>query len=114
MEEKKLIYPALSKLLFYYRAQISKFVLEQGGVPLNPFMLFDYFLTDSVDRDMVRAANNTLVARADELWVFGSISNGVEAEIALAERLDKPIRYFIVEESRRITEIGKAAAVYEK
>ncbi len=34
---RALIYTALSKHLFYYRMFISKFVLEQGAVPLNPF-----------------------------------------------------------------------------
>ncbi len=63
-------------------------------VPLNPFMLFDYFLLDSVERDLIREANNSLVLRADELWTFGPISNGVLAEILLAQEADKPIHYF--------------------
>lgn len=46
---------------------ISKFVLEEGGVPLNPFMVFDYFMLDTVPRDTVREANNNLVKRCDEI-----------------------------------------------
>lgn len=83
----KLIYPASSKKLFYFRAHISKFVLEENCVPLNPFMIHEYFLLDTVNRDKIRESNNTLVSRSDELWVFGEISNGVAVEIAFAKKL---------------------------
>ena len=82
---RNLVYTAFSKHLFYYRMHISQFVLGQEKVPLNPFMLFDYFLVDSIDRDVVRRANNSLVLRADEIWVFGDISNGVLSEILIAQ-----------------------------
>ena len=94
---RELIYTAMSKHYFYYRMHISRYVLEQGKVPLNPFMLFDYFLLDSVDRDDVRDANNSVVLRSDEIWVFGPISNGVLSEILLAKKANKPIRYFRIE-----------------
>ena len=110
----KLIYPAFSKHLFYFRAHISKFVLEHDGVPLNPFMIHDYFLLDTVDRDRVRASNNAIVERSDEIWVFGEISNGVQAEIDLAKKLAKQIRYFEVINSRDIQEISKDQAKIEK
>ena len=95
--QKKLIYTAFSKHYFYYRMFISRFVLENGCVPLNPFMLFDYFLLDSLDRDLVRDANNSIVIRADEVWVFGPISNGVLAEIILARKHAKPISFFKIQ-----------------
>lgn len=97
-----LIYTALSKHYFYYRMYISRYVLEQGCVPLNPFMLFDYFLLDSVDRDLIRDANNSVVLRADQIWVFGPVSNGVLAEILLAKNAHKPISYFGFEKPHRI------------
>ncbi len=52
MENKQntLVYTAMSKHLFYFRSQISKFVIEHDKVPLNPFMIFDYFLSDTVTR----------------------------------------------------------------
>ena len=97
--QKKLIYTAFSKHIFYYRMFISRFVLEQGSVPLNPFMLFDYFLLDSLNRDIIREANNSIVMRADEIWVFGPISNGVLAEILLAKKHGKPLRYYKIDHS---------------
>ena len=33
--DKNLVYTAMSKHLFYYRMFVSKFVIEQHGVPLN-------------------------------------------------------------------------------
>ena len=94
---KKLVYTAMSKHLFYFRMHVSKFVLEEGCVPLNPFMIFEYFLLDSVDRDTVREANNNLVKRSDEIWVFGPVSNGVLAEIQIGKSMSKVIRYFKIE-----------------
>lgn len=94
--DRPLIYTAMSKHLFYFRMFISKFVLEQGGVPLNPFMTFDYFMLDTVDRDMVRQGNNALVKRADELWMFGPISDGALVEIVQARNQGKTVRYFSI------------------
>ncbi len=104
----------MSKKLFYFRMHISKFVLEKDSVPLSPFMIHEYFMLDTVDRDKIRESNNTLVEKSDELWVFGEISNGVEAEIKLAKEKQKPIRYFTVIDSKEIKEISEKGAIYEK
>ena len=105
--ERPLIFTAMSKHLFYFRLHIQKFVLENGGIPLNPFTTFDYFLLDTVDRDLIREGNNNLVRRSDELWVFGSISNGVLAEIEQVKKQNKPIKYFAIKNSKNIIEITK-------
>ncbi len=102
-KQKPLIFTAISKQNFYMRAHISKYVLESGGVPLNPFMSFDYFMLDTLPRDVVREANNNLVARADELWVFGGVSNGVLAEVKQAKSAGKPIKYFNIMDSKSFT-----------
>jgi hypothetical protein len=104
--DKILVYTAMSKYLFYYRMHISKYVLENSGVPLNPFMIFDYFLLDSVDRNLVREGNNNLVKRADEVWIFGNVSNGVLAEIKIAKELGKNIKYFKIEKPHNIIPIS--------
>lgn len=105
--DKPLVYTAMSKHYFYYRMFISKFVLEHGGVPLNPFMIFDYFLLDTVDRDLVREGNNNIVKRADEIWVFGPVSNGVLTEIQIAQEKNKTIRFFKIAKPHAIVEITK-------
>lgn len=103
---KPLVYTAMSKHYFYYRMFISRYVLVQGMVPLNPFMLFDYFLLDTVDRDLVRDANNSVLLKADHIWVFGPVSNGVLAEILLAKEARIPISYFKIEKPHQIVSIS--------
>ncbi len=112
-DDKPLVYTAISKHLFYFRMFISVFVLEHGGVPLNPFMVFDYFLLDAVDRDLVREGNNNLVKRCDEIWVFGAVSNGVLAEIQIANKQGKPVRYFAIAKPHAIIETTKDKAEME-
>jgi len=109
----KLVYTAHSKHFFYFREHISRFVLENNAVPLNPFMLFHYFMLDTVERDSVRNANNTIVKKSDEIWVFGPVSDGVLAEIKLAKEMKKPVKYFAVENSRDIIEIKKEDVKFE-
>ncbi len=92
---------------------IVKYVLEQGCVPINPFMSFDYFLLDTLDRDVIRNANNNLVALADELWVFGSISNGVMAEIRQVSKTGKLVRFFSIKNDREISEVSKDELTFE-
>lgn len=59
-------------------------------------MMFSYFLLDTVDREELICANNDLIMRSDELWIFGEISDGVDEEIKLAKKLDMPTKYFSV------------------
>ena len=112
-EKKPIVFTALSKKYFYMRMLIVRYVLENGCVPINPFMSFDYYLTDTVDRNIIRNANNNLVAIADELWVFGSISNGVMAEIRQVSDMKKPIRFFSIENDRDIAEIQNDKLLFE-
>ncbi len=112
-KNKKVVFTALSKRFFYMRFLISKFVLKQDAVPINPFTSFDYFMLDTIERDVVREANNTLVNKADELWVFGDISNGVLAEILQAKEKEIPIRYFKITKDKDIEEILKEDLVFE-
>ena len=64
------VFTAQSKLYFYCRDAICEFVFNQGAVPVNPFRLYEYFLGDRVDRDLIRQANNNLIRKCDELWIF--------------------------------------------
>ena len=104
-KERPLVYTAMSKHLFYFRFFISQFVVKQGAVPLNPFLLWDYFLLDTVNRDEVREANNNIVKRADEIWVFGAVSNGVLAEIKIAQEQKKPIKFFKIGNPHKIIQV---------
>lgn len=107
------VFTAMSKKYFYMRFFVTKFALEQGVVPINPFTSFDYFLLDAVERDTVRRANNTLVARADELWVFGDIADGVRAEVVQAWQQHKTVRFFAFRGDKHIYEVTIDDLVYE-
>ena len=95
---KRIVYTAMSNRNFYWRNHIQKFVLDSGMVPVSPFMLFDYYLLHTVPKTVVREAMNNLLARSDEIWVFGRLSLGVKVQIGIAKRLTKPIRYFDISE----------------
>lgn len=108
-----LVYTAMSKEFFYMRLFVSKFVLEQGAVPLNPFTTFDYFLLDTVDRNIVRRGNNTLVQRADEIWTFGEVSDGVLAEMVQGQEQHKPVKHFDLDAQKQFQEIAATALFFE-
>lgn len=101
----KLVYTALSKHSFYANMNVCAYVFREGAVSLNPFNLFGYFLYDLVDRDAVRAANNAVISRVDEVWAFGPVANGVAAEVVLAHEFGKKVRYFSV--GPKIQDIGE-------
>ena len=107
------VFTSMSKKYFYMRLFVTKFALEQGAVPISPFASFDYFLLDAVERDTVRRANNTLVARADELWVFGDITDGVRVEIIQAWQQHKTVRFFAFRDDKHIYEVTIDDLVYE-
>ena len=93
-EEMRVIFTAQSKKYFYCRDVVCEYILNKKMLPINPFRVFDYFLSDRVDRDLIRQGNNHLIKMCDELWVFGPISDGVLFEIFLSLDLGKPIKFF--------------------
>ena len=95
-QEMKMIFTAQSKYYFFCRDVICEFVMKQGLLPINPFRVFDYFLGDRVDRNLVRRGNNQLIRICDELWVFGNIADGVLFEIISAIEQHKPIHFFTI------------------
>lgn len=97
------VFTAQSKVFFYCRDAICQYTLSRDRLPINPFRVFGYFLSDRVDRDIIRRGNNNLLQMCHELWVFGPISNGVLFEIVSAVRQKKPIHFFNI--ATRATEI---------
>lgn len=111
---EKLVYTAMSKKNFFQKWRIVKFVLEKDFIPLNPFMLFDYYIADSIDHNLVKNANNTVVEKVDEVWVFGEVSDGVKREIEIAKNLNKPIKYFDISKlPKEIKEISENEIMFE-
>ena len=77
-------------------------------------MIFEYFMLDTIERGSIRNANNNLVKKADEIWIFGPISDGVLEEIRLAKEEGKSVRYYSIIKSKDIKEISKNEAEFEE
>tara|TARA_Y100000310_G_scaffold84897_1_gene81750 strand:- start:2582 stop:2992 length:411 start_codon:yes stop_codon:yes gene_type:complete len=100
------VYAAFSKDLLYARETISSYVSDQGFLPLTLPNKMVHSNPDKIDENLVRQSNNTLVALANELWVFGPVSDSVRARIRLAEEQEKPVRYFDVVSGVEIVELA--------
>ncbi len=74
-----------------------RFAVSQGYIPLAPHLHYPQFMDDSdkESREMGLSFALILLAKCDELWVFGdTVSAGMRREIARAKRRGMPIRYF--------------------
>ena len=91
------VFTAHSAETAYLRERICAFALAREVVPVNPWMMGGYFLYGLVDKDLVRRANNNLLMRCDELWVFGTPTDGVDVEIAWAREHGLPVRRFALD-----------------
>lgn len=72
-------------------------VVERGGIPLAPHLLFPQFMDDTSaeERDLAIFMDIVLLSKCAELWVFGErISKGMSIEIEKAKRKGQPIRWF--------------------
>lgn len=108
--EMPVVFTAHSAESAYLREKVCQHAYQHGVVPVNPWMLNGYFLYGMVSKQEVRAANNTLLARCDELWVYGEVSDGVAVEIADAEARGQRVRYFSLDHyGEAITEVGGGA-----
>lgn len=114
-EKRLVVYTAYSKYYYFAKSLISSYVLENGFIPLNPFMNWEYFMNDMVDRDLVIRGNNNLIFLSNELWIFGPISDGVFEEVKLANCLGLKIRYFSVGKNLKdICPINRSDLVFEE
>jgi hypothetical protein len=112
---KQLVYCAMSNRNFYWRQHIVKFVIDEGYVPICPFMLFDYYLLHTVPKEQVREAFNNLIVRSDQMWVFGNMSLGVKVQLGIAKRLRKPVRFWdITDLPYRVVSVPEALVREER
>lgn len=109
-----MVFAAMSKRNFFLREHIIRFILKKGFTPTCAFMMYSYFLLDTVERHRLIEANNDLIRRSDELWVFGDISDGVAEEIKLAKRLKQPIKYFCIDQfPNKVREVSEREVAVE-
>lgn len=108
------VFAAMSKKYFYMREYIIKHILQQGKTPSCAFMMYSYYLLDTVSRQSLISANNGLIKKSDEIWVYGPISDGVKEELKLSRKLGLPEKYFaIAYPSCEFTEIAERDAEME-
>jgi hypothetical protein len=74
----------------------SRMVFEAGHVPVVPHLYITQVLDDDVpaDREAGIAAALELLARCDEIWLFGEPSEGMQMELDEATRLQIPVMTF--------------------
>jgi hypothetical protein len=106
-ERVALVFTAHSAETAYLRERICAYALDRQVVPVNPWMMGGYFLYGLAAKDLIRRANNNLLMRCDELWVFGEPSDGVEVEVRWAKASAMPVRWFELDHyGEAIRELG--------
>lgn len=74
-----------------------RFAATKSVVPIAPHAMFTGFLDDTIpeEREIGLAMGLELLKHCSELWVFGNrMSEGMKAEIKVAEEMNIPIKYF--------------------
>lgn len=71
-------------------------VIEEGYMPIASHLLYPQMLNDNNpdERELGLLFGLSLLRMCDEVWVFGTVSPGVEREIEEARRLKKQLRFF--------------------
>ncbi len=70
---------------------ICRELANAGCLPLAPQLLLPNFLDDRTDRDLAMSMCMRLVSVVEELWVFGSPTEGMLLEMGEARRLGIPV-----------------------
>ena len=106
VKNEKLVYCAHSGETMKYSEYIFKFVYDKVCIPVDPFLVFPYYMATWVcargDKKQNIADTTDLMLRCDELWVFGEdesdfiAKGGVRKEIKIwkSEKGEDAIKYF--------------------
>jgi len=73
-----------------------RFAVSKGCIPLAPHLHYPQFMDDGDKerRELALFFALVLLGKCDELWVFGTPSDGMSREIAKAKKRGMPIRYY--------------------
>lgn len=70
--------------------EYSRFVVDQGAIPLAPHLLLPQFMSEQTERELAMFMDMVLLGRCEQLWVFGNnISKGMSTEIEKAKQKKK-------------------------
>lgn len=73
-----------------------RFAVSKGCIPLAPHLHYPQFMDDNDQgqRKLGLRFALILLGKCDELWAFGSPSDGMSREISKARKRNIPIRFF--------------------
>ena len=75
--------------------RFCRFAVDRGCIPLAPHLLYPRFMKEPEERENALFMGMVLLGKCDEVWVLSDcISDGMKAEIALAEKRRQTIKYF--------------------
>lgn len=112
---RKMVYVTHSKSWYYAKEIVMQFAIEQGVAAVNPFMNYGFYMNGSVEKDEVVECCHQLIRTADELWVFGPISEAILTDIAVAVMEGKEVHFFSISENRsEIHELKMEDIIFER
>ncbi len=111
---KPVVFIAMNSKYFRFREWITKFVFDQGAIPINCLMIYGYYLYDMVPRVNIIEAYKTIVTKSDQLWVFGEISDGIKDAMVIAKKNNILIRYFDITRFPKIFELNETQLIWEE
>ncbi len=100
VEMRKVVAIGLSRKNFSHRIDVTRFVISQSAIPLYPGITRDWYNIETKKAELKDSIED-FIKRADEFWVFGMLSEELQANVKLAKRLGKPVRYFELEPKLR-------------
>ncbi|MGN0357286.1 MAG: hypothetical protein ACI4E0_05635 [Blautia sp.] len=112
---RKMVYVTHSKSWYYAKEIVMQFAIEQGVAAVNPFMNYGFYMNGSVEKDEVTECCHQLIRTADELWVFGPISEAILTDIAVAVMEGKEVHFFSISEHKsQINELRMEDIIFER
>ena len=86
-----------------------RFAVRQKKIPFASHLFFPQFMNDNdpTERGIGLQLGISYIFHCKEVWVFGdTISNGMQAEIDAARRMNKKIRYFTEDMEEKTHEVN--------
>lgn len=75
--------------------EFSRFAVNSNCIPLAPHLLLPQYMKEPEERELALFMDIVLLGKCQEMWVLGgTITDGMERELAVAKRRKQKIRYF--------------------
>ena len=74
--------------------EYGRFVVSQGASPINPILNLTDVISEETERELALSIDLALLDRADEIWMFGPLTEGMVIELNEAAEQEILIRMF--------------------